>query len=171
MKKLVTATIGLIMLAVSGASFASSYYKCLKTKPVKFDGTIAEAAIATDSLSTLVFALQEAGLVDALNGGGNFTVYAPVNEAFGALPPEILNAVLADKDLLTAVLLYHVAEGKKDPRRAFIPKKVSTLFGQTVFLNRSGSTPRVNNSNVECQPVKTSNGTVYLIDSVLMPQF
>lgn len=171
MKKLVTASIGFLLLIASGASSATSFYQCLKTKPIKFDGTIAEAAQATGDLSTLVFALQEAGLVDALNGGGHFTVYAPVNDAFAALPPDVLNPILADKDLLAAVLLYHVAEGRKDPRRAFIPKQVTSLFGQTVFLNRNSNGPRVNNSNVECQGVKTSNGTVYLIDSVLLPQF
>lgn len=147
------------------------YLQCLRTPAVHFDGTIAEAALATPDLSTLVFALGEAGLVDTFLGEGNFTVFAPTNEAFGKIPGPVLEAILADVDLLTTVLSYHVTLGHADPRRAYVPRAVNTLAGQNVFLGRSDGSPYINNSGVSCQSVRTSNGTVYVIDSVLLPQF
>ena len=153
----------------------NSYLQCLYTPKVRFHGTIVEAALATPELSTLAFAVQAAGLVDVLNGPGPFTVFAPVNDAFDAIPADILGAILADTDILTAVLTYHVSAGTgrwNDPRRAlFRPKERNTVVGQTVFFNRSNSGPQVNQSNVSCQGVKTDNGVVWLIDSVLLPQF
>lgn len=86
----------------------------------------------------------------------------------------MLGAITADRGLLTALLTYHVSVGQGrhlDPRQVFTgAREVSTVQGQTVFFNRRGS-PQVNQSNVSCQPVRTTNGTVWLIDSVLLPQF
>lgn len=153
----------------------NDFIQCLRTPKVRFNGTIVEAALATPELSTLAFAVQEAGLVDVLNGPGPFTVFAPLNTAFEAVPGDILSAILASNDLLTAVLTYHVSAGTgrwNDPRRAlFAPKERHTVQGQTVFFNRSSDGPQVNQSNVSCQGVKTDNGVVWLIDSVLLPQF
>lgn len=148
-----------------------TYLQCLRTPVAHFDGTIAEAALATPDLSTLVFALQQANLVDVFAGEGNFTVFAPTNAAFAAIPSDQLNALLANNDLLTAVLTYHVAVGHYDPRRAFNPFELETLQGQSVFLNRGPNGAQVNNSDVTCQGVRTKNGLVWIIDSVLLPQF
>lgn len=154
------------------ASGRSGYLGCLRTPALQVQGTIVDAAVATPSLSTLVVALQKAGLVETLQGPGPFTVYAPTNEAFGKLPGVILDPILADQELLTAVLTYHVSTGEHlDPRRTLIPREVSTLNGQTVFFNRGSDAPQINQSNVSCQFVSTSNGEVWLIDSVLLPQF
>jgi uncharacterized surface protein with fasciclin (FAS1) repeats len=153
----------------------NNYYECYKTPAVEFPGTIVEAAIATPALSTLVTAVLAADplVAEALsNPDANFTVYAPTNDAFAAVP--ILDIVLANQPLLTSILLYHVTDGVKphyDPR--WVNKnsfEVYTLNGQTVFYNRNGG-PQINNSNVSCQPVKTTNGVVFVIDSVLLPQF
>ena len=81
---------------------------CLSTEIVEFDGNIVEAAVATPSLSTLVTAVEVAGLVDTLATAEGITVYAPTNAAFDKVPADALNALLADKDALTAVLLRHV---------------------------------------------------------------
>ncbi|WDE06530.1 fasciclin domain-containing protein [Thalassomonas viridans] len=153
------------------ASWGKGKFQCLKTKAVQFDGTIAEAAIATPALSTLVTALTAANLVDAVNGAGNFTVFAPTNDAFNNVPGPILQALLDDSALLTTALLYHVIDGKVDARRPYFTRKVSTLAEQKVFLNRQNGAPFVNQSQVNCQGVKTSNGIVWIIDSVLLPQF
>ncbi len=75
------------------------------------DDTAATAASNNPLLSTLVTAVAQADLVDTLNSDGPFTIFAPVNDAFAALPEDQLNAVLADKDLLTSVLTYHVIGG------------------------------------------------------------
>jgi uncharacterized surface protein with fasciclin (FAS1) repeats len=153
----------------------NNYYECYTTPAVEFPGTIVEAAIATPALATLVTAVLAANpaVAEALaNPDASLTVYAPTNDAFAAVP--ILDIVLADQDLLTSILLYHVTAGVKphyDPRwvnkNAF---EVDTLNGQTVFYNRNGG-PQINNSNVSCQAVKTTNGVVFVIDSVLLPQF
>ncbi len=153
----------------------NNYYECYKTPAVEFPGTIVEAAIATPALSTLVTAVLAAdpAVAEALgNPEASLTVYAPTNDAFAAVP--ILDLVVANQELLTSVLLYHVTPGVEphyDPRwvynKAF---EVDTLNGQTVFYNRNGG-PQINQSNVACQPVKTTNGVVFVIDSVLLPQF
>ncbi|WP_281557942.1 fasciclin domain-containing protein [Thalassomonas sp. RHCl1] len=161
----------IILSATAQASWNKGKFQCLKIQAVEFDGTIAEAAIATPALSTLVTALTAAGLVDAVNGDGNLTVFAPTNEAFNNVPAPILQALLDDTDLLTSVLLYHVVDRKIDARRSYFTKKVSTLAEQKVFLNRQNGAPHVNQSEVNCQGVKTSNGIVWIIDSVLLPQF
>ncbi len=153
----------------------NSYLQCLRTPKIRFHGTIVDAALAVPELSTLAFAVQTAGLVDVLNSPGPFTVFAPTNDAFGAIPEPVLGAILADNDLLTAVLTYHVSLGTgrwKDPRRAlFAPRERNTVQGQTVFFNRNSAGPQVNQSGVACQGVKTDNGVVWFIDSVLLPQF
>lgn len=151
------------------------YMACLKTPAAEFPGTIVDAALATPDLKTLADAVVAAGLVDTLNGKGPFTVYAPTNDAFGKIPASVLGAITSDVTLLTAVLTYHVTPGQGpylDPRLTFRgAREVPTVQGQTVFFNRSGSSPQINQSNVNCQAVKTTNGTVWLIDSVLLPQF
>lgn len=159
--------------SVSEKSFRE-YRECLRTPPVRFHGTIVEAALATPELSTLAFAVQAAGLVDVLNSDGPFTVFAPLDTAFAAIPPAILSAITADADLLGAVLTYHVLAGdgrRQDPRRVIFSREKRSVLGQTVFFNRSSEGPQVNQSNVSCQGVKTDNGMVWLIDSVLLPQF
>jgi uncharacterized surface protein with fasciclin (FAS1) repeats len=151
----------------------SQYVTCLRTSLTHFDGTIAQAAAATPELSTLYSLVGLAGLGEALSGTSKLTVYAPTNSAFDKLPAPLVDLLTADpKGLLTTVLTYHVSTGIRDPRRAFIPKETNTLQGQTVFLEyENGKGPQVNQSNVNCKGVKTNNGVVWLIDSVLLPQF
>jgi uncharacterized surface protein with fasciclin (FAS1) repeats len=157
----------------SSKHHGKSYFNCLRTSLDVFDGTIAEAAAATPDLSTLYTLVGLAGLGEALSGTDHLTVYAPTNAAFEKLPTALVDLLTADPTgLLTTVLTYHVSSGIRDPRRAFFPKETSTLQGQTVFLeNERGDGPQVNQSNVNCKGVKTNNGVVWLIDSVLLPQF
>lgn len=155
----------------ANAQADSPLAECLSEPLVEFDGTVVDAAIATPELSTLVDAVVAAGLVDALNEAENITVYAPTNDAFGAIPADILNAALSDTGILTAILTYHVSPGKTDPRRYVTALRRPTLQGQNVFYNRAGQHARVNSAAVTCQGVRTSNGLVWIIDSVLMPQF
>lgn len=161
------------MLAATQAGAANpgrNYGKCLTTKPIKFDGTIAEAAIATPDLSTLVALLLDAGLDDELSAPGNLTVFAPTNDAFSAIPGPLLAAIGGDEDVLNSVLKYHVVPGPVDPRRSLVPREVTTLQGQTVFFSYDGN-PQINQSNTVCQAVRATNGTVWIVDSVLLPQF
>ena len=160
------------------------YFNCAFTPAAHFPGTIVEAALATPALEELANAVVAAGLVDVLNDpDADFTVYAPINEAFGAIPQSILDGVLAVTDEegnlvgLQAILTYHVVAGsgrKSDPRRVFNTRiaQVDTVQGQSLFFSRDREGTEINQSNlVSCQPVRTTNGIVYLIDSVFLPQF
>ncbi len=164
---LASTTLGLAMASVASAQ--TNFADCVATDMVHFDGTIVDAAVATPELSTLVEAVTAAGLGDALATSEGITVYAPTNDAFAALPSPVLDTVLADPDLLTAVLTYHVTPEIADPRKYFNISRRPTLQGQNVYFAWSDGAVRVNNAAVTCQGVSTDNGDVFLIDSVLLP--
>jgi uncharacterized surface protein with fasciclin (FAS1) repeats len=144
-----------------------------KSGPGSFDGMatapVASAASANPVLSTLVTAVKKAGLVDTLNSQKAITVFAPTNDAFGAIPPKTLKAVLADKPELTKVLTYHVVAGKISPDQ--LAGKHKTLEGDTLTISGSGDSYTVGTqkASIVCGNVPTANATVYIIDSVLMP--
>ncbi len=167
--KSILATTGLSLALASAASAQTNFAECVATDMVHFDGTVVDAALATPELSTLVDAVTAAGLGDALATTENITVFAPTNDAFAALPTPILDTVLADPDLLTAVLTYHVTPQIADPRKYFNISRRPTLQGQNVYFAWSEGAVRVNNAAVNCQGVSTDNGDVYIIDSVLLP--
>jgi uncharacterized surface protein with fasciclin (FAS1) repeats len=164
------ATAALSLTMISGAN-ADSFGDCASTNAVIFDGSIVDAAIATPALSTLVDLVVAADLADALATTENITVFAPTNDAFAALPAELVDVVVGNTDLLTAVLTYHVTTGQQDPRKmsANLATRRATLNGQSVYFGRADGEARVNMAEVNCQPVKTDNGTVWVIDSVLLP--
>ena len=173
LKKLAVA--GAVALSCSFATTAmadasAELAECLSTPMVNFNGTVVDAALATPELSTLVDAVVAAGLVDALNDAENITVYAPTNDAFAAIPADVAGALLADVPALTQVLTYHVTPSLQDPRRFVPPVRRGTLQGDVVFFQRMDNAPMVNNAEVNCTGVMTSNGYVWLIDSVLFPQ-
>jgi uncharacterized surface protein with fasciclin (FAS1) repeats len=129
---------------------------------------VATAASGNPLLSTLVTAVQKAGLVDSLNSAAGVTVFAPTNDAFGKIPQADLTKVLADKATLTKILTYHVVPGKLAPQQLAGPHK--TLEGDEVTVSGSGTDFTVGgNAKVVCGNVQTANATVYIIDSVLMP--
>ncbi|MCE7081645.1 fasciclin domain-containing protein [Streptomyces sp. ST2-7A] len=129
---------------------------------------VATAASNNPELSTLVSALTEAGLVDTLNGAEDITVFAPINEAFEAIPEEDLNALLADQEQLNSVLTYHVVDQRLAPED-LEDDTYETLQGEEITVSGSGEEYTVNEANVVCGNVQTENATVYLIDEVLMP--
>lgn len=159
--------------AAGGFDFAK-YSKCARTNLQPFSGTIAEAAAATPQLSTLYSLVVSAGLGGALSGKGPLTVYAPTNDAFDLLPAPLVDLLVDNPDLLATVLTYHVSSGFQDPRKPLYPKETATLEpqGQTVFLDyENGKGPQINQSTATCQGVRASNGVVWFIDSVMLPQF
>jgi uncharacterized surface protein with fasciclin (FAS1) repeats len=130
---------------------------------------VATAASGNPMLSTLVTAVKEAGLVDTLNSADAITVFAPTNDAFAKIPPADLKKVLADKKTLTSILTYHVVSGRLTP--AELAGTHKTLQGDDLKVTGSGETFKVNDTaSVVCGNVQTSNATVYIIDSVLMPK-
>ncbi len=133
--------------------------------------TIAGIASSNDSFDTLVSALSQAGLVDAVNSNDQMlTVFAPTDEAFAKLPPATLNAVLADKDLLTSVLLYHVVAGDVGSDIAATLSGADTLNGERVNIKVfEGDIFLNDNSKVTSADILASNGKIHVIDTVLIP--
>ncbi len=128
---------------------------------------VATAASNNPALSTLVTAVKKAGLVDTLNNAKDITVFAPTNDAFGKLPKKDLDAVLADKTMLTKVLTNHVVAGKLSPD--MLAGEHETLAKTKLTVTGSGENFMVGKAKVVCGNVQTANATVYIIDSVLLP--
>jgi uncharacterized surface protein with fasciclin (FAS1) repeats len=130
---------------------------------------VAGAASGNPMLSTLVTAVEKAGLVDSLNTAPALTVFAPTNDAFQKIPAATLDKVLADKKTLTSILTYHVLAGKLAPED--LAGTHTTLQGDEITVEGSGEKFTVGGTaSVVCGNVETANATVYIIDSVLMPK-
>ncbi|MFD5901223.1 fasciclin domain-containing protein [Streptomyces microflavus] len=130
---------------------------------------VATAASNNPELSTLVSAVQKAGLMDTLNNAENITVFAPTNDAFDKIPQADLNALLNDKEELTKVLTYHVV-GEKLTTKQLEDGTYKTLQGSDLTVKGSGTDFTVNDSSkIVCGNVPTANATVNLVDTVLMP--
>jgi uncharacterized surface protein with fasciclin (FAS1) repeats len=158
--------------ANAGGQFGSACSAVPKDGAGSFAGMaqdpVATAASNNPVLSTLVSAVKQAGLVDTLNSAKGITVFAPTNDAFAKIPKADLDKVLADKELLTKILTYHVV-GKSLAPTDLGSGNFETLEKGTVSTSGSGQKYMVNNANVVCGNVKTANATVYIIDTVLMP--
>lgn len=136
------------------------------------DDTAGTAASNNPVLSTLVDAVVAADLVDALNDpSATYTIFAPANSAFDKVPADQLEALLADTDTLTDILTYHVyADGKLDLDGITDEGTLTMLNGDTVEVAADGETAKINGESVVvCGNVTTSNATVHIIDTVLMP--
>jgi uncharacterized surface protein with fasciclin (FAS1) repeats len=137
------------------------------------DDPVATAASNNPVLSTLVQAVMQANLVDTLNSAQDITVIAPANPAFEAIPPDALQAVLADNAQLTAILSHHVIEGRLAPDE--LAGTHTTLNGDEVTIEGSGEdftvaqTVTGTPASVICGNVQTANATVYIVDQVLAP--
>ncbi len=129
---------------------------------------IVETAVEAGSFKTLVTAVQVAGLVDTLSGAGPFTVFAPTDEAFAKIPKETLDAVLADKEKLTAILTYHVVAGKVMASDVMGLTSAKTVQGGEVKIDTSNGV-MINNAKVVKADIECTNGVIHVIDSVLMP--
>lgn len=132
--------------------------------------TIVDIAAGNSAFSTLVTAVQAADLVDVLSGEGPFTVFAPTNDAFAALPTEVLDALLLpeNQDLLTDVLTYHVVPDVVTSDDLVSPGEIETLNGP-VRVRSSADEIIVNDANVVLADVEASNGVIHAIDTVLIP--
>jgi uncharacterized surface protein with fasciclin (FAS1) repeats len=136
-------------------------------------GDVVDVAMATPQLSTLVKAIQAAGLVDTLKGAGPFTIFAPNNRAFARVPKAQLNALLADPTALKNVLTYHVIAGQKiDAATAMSmtsPTSPPTVQGGTLQVVTRNGHVMINNATVVRPDIQASNGIIHIIDRVLMP--
>lgn len=133
-------------------------------------GNIAEVATAAGSFNTLLAAVQAAGLVDELTGEGPFTVFAPTDEAFAALPAGTLDTLLADPEgALRDILLYHVVAGKVMSTDLSDGMMAETLQGAPITVSIADGAVKVNESNVITADVEASNGVIHVIDAVILP--
>lgn len=141
------------------------------TAPAKADD-IVDVAVGAGSFKTLVAAVEAAGLVETLKGEGPFTVFAPTDDAFAALPEGTVEGLLQpeNKDRLVAVLTYHVVPGKVMAADA-MGKEVAleTVQGATVDIDGTGGGVTINGANVVTADVAASNGVIHVIDAVILP--
>jgi uncharacterized surface protein with fasciclin (FAS1) repeats len=129
---------------------------------------IVDTAVSAGNFKTLASALKEADLIDTLKGSGPFTVFAPTDAAFAKLPPDQLQALLADKDKLTEVLTYHVVPGvvmSKDVKAGM----VKTVEGSSLRVTTMGGV-KVDDANVTAVDIVADNGVIHVIDTVVMPK-
>ncbi len=132
---------------------------------------VATAAGNSPVLTTLTSALSgklnpDVNLVETLNNG-EFTVFAPTDDAFGKLDAATIESLKTDSDLLSGILTYHVVSGQADPSK--VVGEHTTVQGATLEVTGSGDALMVNDAAVVCGGIKTANATLYLIDTVLMP--
>jgi uncharacterized surface protein with fasciclin (FAS1) repeats len=130
---------------------------------------IVDTAVGAGSFTTLVQAVQAAGLVDVLKGDGPFTVFAPTDEAFAKLPAGTLESLLKDKAKLTAVLTYHVVPGKQMASDVVSVSELKTVQGQALKVAASDGV-KIDDANVVKTDILCSNGVIHVIDSVVIPQ-
>ncbi len=130
--------------------------------------TITDTAARTPQLSTLTRLINEAGLADTLRGAGPFTVFAPSDEAFKAVPAATLQQLAQNKDMLRDVLTFHVLPGKVGSAEVK-NGNVKTVQGANVALSKSGTFVTVEDAVVTQADVTATNGVVHIIDRVLIP--
>ena len=171
MKKRIT-TIAVLaasaVLATTGVASAAS-----NAPEARQDKNIVQVASGAPQFSTLVSLIKKAGLVKTLSGKGPFTVLAPTNAAFNKVPKDTLNAIAADKTLLTKVLTYHVVAGEV-PASEVVKlngKKVKTVEGSKIMITvRDGKVFINKTAKVTATDIEASNGVIHAINNVLVPQ-
>ncbi len=135
-------------------------------------GDIVETAVAAGSFKTLVAAVQAAGLVDVLKGEGPFTVFAPTDEAFAKLPKGTLENLLKpeNKAALQGILTYHVVPGTVLAGDVVKLKAATTAQGSDLKIRARDGVVTVDKATVKATDIRTSNGVIHVIDTVLIPE-
>ena len=164
---LITAVAAISISACTTAAVPTLDSITSKAKP-----DIVDTAVAAGSFNTLVAAVKAAGLVDTLKGDGPFTVFAPTDDAFAALPEGTVETLLKpeNKEQLQAVLTYHVLAGSvMSGDIAGKTLSPQTVNGQTIDVDATDGV-KINNANVVTADIEASNGVIHVIDTVLLPQ-
>lgn len=152
----------ILLVLMTGSIYADGHMK-------KAD--IVDTAVEADDFNTLATALTEADLIETLKGEGPFTVFAPTDAAFEALPDGTLDNLLANKDQLTNVLLYHVVAGKvmAEDVISMDGSMVETLLEEDIMIKVEDGTVYINDAKVTTTDIEASNGVIHVIDTVLIP--
>lgn len=164
-----TAMVATVAVLALGAASASAYESSAKKQA---PADIVDTAVAAGAFNTLVAAVQAAGLVDTLKGEGPFTVFAPTDEAFAALPEGTVESLLQpeNRDQLVAVLTYHVVPGKVTAAEVVNLSEAATVNGANVTISSSYGKVKVDGATVVQADVMASNGVIHVIDQVILPQ-
>ena len=169
MKRTLLISLAAVALVVSACSTAASPTPAPTATPAPAGDIV---VVATDAgvFGTLLKAATAAGLVETLQGEGPFTVFAPTDEAFAALPAGTLDALLADPEALKKVLLYHVVEGKVTSDQIVGMTTATSVEGSPIAISVKDGTVYLNDSaKVVTADVMASNGVIHIIDAVLLP--
>lgn len=177
MLKKITTTFAIVALmastAIAGSCGSSEKHTHAKEASAKYSEkvqkNIVETAVAAGNFTTLVAAVKAAGLVDALQGEGPLTVFAPTDEAFAALPEGTVEALLEDKDKLASILTYHVAGGKLTADKVTSVDKLETLQGESATLTMADDKVMIDNAQIVMTDIECSNGVIHVIDAVILP--
>jgi uncharacterized surface protein with fasciclin (FAS1) repeats len=163
-----TLRVGFVALSLSLLA-APSAFAGGSTVPSK---DIVDTAVSAGSFKTLTAALDAAGLVETLKGKGPFTVFAPTDEAFAKLPESTLKSLLKpeNKQKLTSILTYHVVAGNVKAADVIKLSSAKTLNGQSVTIKTAGGKVFINGATVVKADIATTNGTIHVIDTVLLPR-
>jgi uncharacterized surface protein with fasciclin (FAS1) repeats len=174
--KLSFVTAGLLAIGVAAAATAqntpvkNTSDRATPAAATTASKNIVETAVAAGSFKTLVAAVQAAGLAETLSGG-NFTVFAPTDEAFAKLPAGTLEMLLKpeNKAKLASILTYHVVPGKVMAADVVKLTNAGTVQGQRVDISAKGGTVTVDGAKVVTTDIACSNGVIHVIDSVILP--
>jgi transforming growth factor-beta-induced protein len=153
-------TTALVCLAMVNSQAADAAQK---------DKDIVDTAVGAGQFKTLVTAFKVAGLVETLKGKGPFTVFAPTDEAFAKIPKEKLEALLKDKDALTAVLTYHVVPGKVMAADVVKLDTAKTVQGKSITITNKDGKVMINDATVVKTDIVCENGVIHIIDAVILP--
>jgi uncharacterized surface protein with fasciclin (FAS1) repeats len=171
MKRTLLLSLAAVAIVVAACGSAASPTPAPATPaPSAAAGDIVETATAAGSFKTLLTAATAAGLVDTLKGEGPFTVFAPTDEAFAALPAGTLDGLLADKEALKKVLLYHVVSGKVTSDQVVKLTSADSVEGSPIAISVKDGKVYLNDSAmVVTADIETSNGVIHVIDKVILP--
>lgn len=158
--------VSLAIAAPAGGSASRS------ATPAQARADIVDTAVRAGQFKTLAAALQAAGLVDTLKGAGPFTVFAPTDAAFAALPAGTVENLLKpeNREKLVAILTYHVVPGRVTASQVAGMKAARTVEGGDIAIRASGGAVTVDGARVVGADVTASNGVIHVIDKVLMPK-
>lgn len=175
MKTLLTLVIALGLTVANanahcGACGTGNDHAHAKKASAQETASIIETAKAAGNFNTLLAAVEAADLKKALSGDGPFTVFAPTDEAFAALPEGTIEALLKDKEKLASILTYHVVEGKVKANDVTKIEKAQTLNGQSFAIMVKNDKVMIDNAEVIMTDIICSNGVIHVIDAVILPQ-
>lgn len=170
-KKLMLTTLAMVVCTAASTlmSIPAQAKEDAKEHAKEHPQDIVDTAVASGKFKTLVAAVQSAGLVETLKGKGPFTVFAPSDEAFAKLPAGTVEALLKDKEKLTAILTYHVVASKEMAAAALQKTELKTVNGKSLTLKVEGGNVWVGNGKVVKTDIAASNGVIHVIDTVLLP--